>query len=486
MKKLMRRMLSVVAAVAMVLTMGVTAFAAGNGSITIQNTKTGSTYSVYKVFDATYNSDGNVAYSYDGSNTTFLAALQGDNSPFTVTQNTTGSYTVVKKADATAQTISTFLTTNVNNLGNAVTTITGNGSSQTASNLDYGYYYITTGAGSAVTIDSAAPSATVIDKNNNTIPTPDKQSSTDTGDSKTYSDADKTASIGDVISYKVTDTYSRYANTDDGAQAVTKLTFTDTMSDGLTANQDVAVKIGTQTLTKDTDYTVTYSTDATTGVTTTTITITTATVSNDAVTFKYADGAAIEITYSATLNEKAVAGTAETNSVELKWNDSNSSGTDTTKVTTYSFDLVKDKTDKTVITGAQFTLKKGDTTLYFTKSGNTYQLTASTTEGATSTIDAGNVTITGLGNGSYTLTETKAPDGYNKLTESKTVTVNSANNPATVTNGKYVSGGVEVVNEAGTELPSTGGMGTTIFYVLGAVLVIGAGVVLVTRRRVSR
>lgn len=61
----------------------------------------------------------------------------------------------------------------------------------------------------------------------------------------------------------------------------------------------------------------------------------------------------------------------------------------------------------------------------------------------------------------------------------------SADHPATVENNKYVSGGVEVVNRRGAELPSTGGIGTTIFYVIGAILVIGAGILLVTRRRMS-
>ena len=69
--------------------------------------------------------------------------------------------------------------------------------------------------------------------------------------------------------------------------------------------------------------------------------------------------------------------------------------------------------------------------------------------------------------------ETKAPEGYNSLTKPEEVTMNNADQE------------VEIENKQGAELPSTGGMGTTIFYAIGAILVIGAGVVLVSRRRAN-
>ncbi|MBQ8076486.1 MAG: LPXTG cell wall anchor domain-containing protein, partial [Oscillospiraceae bacterium] len=87
------------------------------------------------------------------------------------------------------------------------------------------------------------------------------------------------------------------------------------------------------------------------------------------------------------------------------------------------------------------------------------------------------VTINGLdGDLTYQLTETEAPTGYNKM------------NPDTVDvppNGSKTFDAQNVENNKGTQLPSTGGIGTTIFYIVGAVLVIGAGVVLVTRRRMN-
>lgn len=98
------------------------------------------------------------------------------------------------------------------------------------------------------------------------------------------------------------------------------------------------------------------------------------------------------------------------------------------------------------------------------------------------TTDAnGTASFDGLANGTYHLVETKAPAGYNQMTEAKEVTV-----AGSTTDSEKLSIKAEVANSAGTLLPSTGGMGTTVFYVLGAVLVLGAVVLLVTKKRMSR
>ena len=93
------------------------------------------------------------------------------------------------------------------------------------------------------------------------------------------------------------------------------------------------------------------------------------------------------------------------------------------------------------------------------------------------TVATDKITITGVDSDSdhtYSLVEVEAPAGYNKLDSAKSITVDSTN--------ALVS---EIENNTGTVLPSTGGIGTTIFYVIGAILVIGAGVVLVSRRRMN-
>ena len=159
--KKMKKFFALLIAMVMVLGMSTSVFAAGDGSITIQNTVKDKSYEVYKVFDATY-SGTNVSYTYDGSNATFLAALQGDSSPFTATTNTAGTYNIALKDGKTAADVSTFLTAQKANLGSAVKTATGDGKTQTLTGVDYGYYYITTTTGSVVTIDSALKDVTVI------------------------------------------------------------------------------------------------------------------------------------------------------------------------------------------------------------------------------------------------------------------------------------------------------------------------------------
>lgn len=102
------------------------------------------------------------------------------------------------------------------------------------------------------------------------------------------------------------------------------------------------------------------------------------------------------------------------------------------------------------------------------------------------TDENGEASFEGLANGTYYLVETKAPAGYNQLTEAQKVEVHDGEHNAPVTSETQLTVTAKVENQAGTLLPSTGGMGTTIFYVLGAVLVVGAGVLLVTKKRMSQ
>ena len=108
-------------------------------------------------------------------------------------------------------------------------------------------------------------------------------------------------------------------------------------------------------------------------------------------------------------------------------------------------------------------------------------------------IDAGTAVIKGLAAGTYYLEETEAPAGYNKLTEMVKLELKpgAADGEVDVMvagpDGQPVAAEndtVEVLNKTGSLLPSTGGMGTTLFYVLGAVLVLGAAIALVAKRRV--
>lgn len=515
-----------------------------NGKITIKNTVTGEQYNVYKIFDATtgnatsFDATGsaedsrNAAYTYTkvGATDAFLTALQGNDSPFTLTQQgSLDTYNVELKADKNANDIVTFLNGQFSNItskkvgethtATAKTTGSQEGSDITIDSLSYGYYYITTTTGSAVTINSAVNEVTVEDKNS--VPSIDKKQSLTSND---YTENDLSANIGDTVNYQITITAGKTNNN--------TYTVTDTLSNGLTldttgstAESNLAVAnlsvqkfangTGTGTdLTVTTDYSV--SDISAQGFK---LTVTQNYVKD------LSAGDTIVIKYSAKINSSAViAGEGNTNTAQLKY--SNQTTEDKTTVKTYQFDLVKTKdkaqtTDTTyeVLPGAKFKLYKGGSTvtgnndavtkadgataIYFKKANatpasddtnkaytTTYTVTTETSgENVTDTIEAGNVRIIGLGTGTYALEETEAPSGYNKLTYVKKVTVNDANNVATVsaatTEGgasQYTSGGVQVINKAGSLLPSTGGIGTTIFYVAGIVLVAGAAVLLINKK----
>lgn len=98
----------------------------------------------------------------------------------------------------------------------------------------------------------------------------------------------------------------------------------------------------------------------------------------------------------------------------------------------------------------------------------------------------GKVTFSGLGKGSYTLAETVVPDGYNKMEDIKFEITFDKDQKTFATTGGLGSLVTDIDNFSGSTLPSTGGIGTTIFYIVGAILVIGAGVILVTKKRMSR
>jgi len=110
----------------------------------------------------------------------------------------------------------------------------------------------------------------------------------------------------------------------------------------------------------------------------------------------------------------------------------------------------------------------------------------------------GKATFTGLGAGDYTLSETKVPDGYNKIADITFTIGFTTEQTATGYSVKFTSSNrdvkvgadnklsLTVENQKGVELPATGGIGTVIFYVLGAALLIGCGVVLVSKRRMTK
>ena len=468
MKKTFKKLFAALLAAALVLAMAVPAFAVSNatkGSITIDGTVSGETYTIYRMFKLdSYNAESNT-YSYTvesdwegffktGAGGNYIT-LDGQNHPTWTAADENDSTTVAAFAKAA---LAWAKQKGIQSAG----TQEGNGSSITFSNLDLGYYLVDSSLGALCGLNTTNPDATIKEKNEK--PEIKKEVQTSAGDWS----SENNAKIGDTVEYKVE------IKVADGAQ---KYTVTDTMSKSLTFNNSSLKVTANDAVT--TDYTLTPTTNGFT------LELPESYVST------LTKGTTIIVTYNATLNKDAVIdGDGNTNEVKLGYG--NHQNTVPSKVTTksYQFDLVKvDGTTNKLLDGAEFELADGETKLSFVKdtAGN-YRVATTGDEGATTTITVkgGKVNIYGLAGKAYTLTEIKAPDGYNKLVTSETVNLTEGSKThATFDADVYKDGGVVVKNNAGTVLPSTGGMGTTLFYVIGGGLMVAAVVLLVTKKRME-
>lgn len=537
MKSLMKKVFAAAAAIATVFGLAATTVATANAAdgatLTVSTADAkfvGKTVNAYKMFSATVGGEGaNKAVSYtltdtwkpffmdstasglNGATDTnvndkaneYVSELAGDNLVAFATKASNWAQTQAKNitADKTA-TVSAGATN-----GNYTATFTG---------LDYGYYVVAVpGATLANTSGQYATLVSVDSTNVNanikgSLPTVDKKvqvngNGADTADAK----------IGDTLTFTLTSTIP-----DMSAYDTYTFNFKDTLSKGLTYGDITSVTVeGVDApLVKDTDYTVT-TTPAAAGNTLLTVGMT---------DFKNKQqtnaGKKITVTYTATLNENAVVGGAgNVNSATIQYsNDPSSTGTgesepDKVRVFTYGFTVDKYTGDNyndaaTRLAGAEFTLTaKGDTSAIKFVQVNAGSATedavyrvakAGETAGTTTTITTpanGKVVFQGLKNGEYTLTETKAPAGYNKLASAIGVKVNGSNDGTDTTNATVnitynndnndttydqtaSNGVIPVQNKSGAILPGTGGMGTIAFTVIG-VLVIALGVAWTLKRK---
>lgn len=293
--------------------------------------------------------------------------------------------------------------------------------------------------------------------------------------------------VGDVITFELEATIGDISDYE-----TYKLWFMDTLSDGLTFNgvDTLTVKAGTTTLT-----TSQYAVDVTGQSLKITI--------NDAIALGLAKGDKLTATYTATLNNDAVIGsTGNPNECYLEFsnnpnNDEEKGKTPDDKVTVYAYQIIVEKVDSantaTKLAGAEFKLKNADGKFAVIENGMFKEWSDN---GSVLTTDAnGLVTFKGIDAGSYELVEVKAPDGYNKLSSAITVEVKPTYTNDTLTalgdtaSIEYeVSDGsakAQVGNSKGLSLPTTGGIGTTIFFVSGGVIVAGAAVALIIKKRIK-
>ncbi len=484
-----RKLTSLLLALVMVFALAVTVAAdgttgtTGTGSITVDNPIEGQTYTAYKIFDVVYDEATPKHYSYtiEGGSEWFktvetYANTEGSGLTLTLVKGTT-TYVVTTTDAFSAPPFADALKAAVN--GKTGRTLAVAGGKATVTGLDLGYYFVTSSTDALCNLTTTNPAVIIHDKNEMPFEKKDDKVSAEVGETVNY-----------TIKGKVPD-----------HTGFTKYTYliTDTMSEGLTFKQDVTVTVGGTDVTSACS--ITYNVDNNANKFTVSIPVR-----------DYTIGAEILVTYTALVNENAVAKISK-NSATLTYsnNPSDSTKTDTTTTveeTVYSSKIAIEKVEKLAadatatpkkLKDAEFVLyKKAPTDAdpnaiqYYKKWDDTDTTKAvswvNTIAEATTvkTDENGEASFEGLANGTYYLVETKAPAGYNQLTEAQKVEVHDGEHNAPVTSETQLTVTAKVENQAGTLLPSTGGMGTTIFYVLGAVLVVGAGVLLITKKRMSQ
>ena len=488
-KKLASLLMALVMVLGMSVGTTVTAFAANTNShtITITNDKSGHTYTAYQVFAGDI-SDGkltNIVWGSGVNGADVLADLvklepyKDCKSAEAVADVLAGFRDDSAQLDAFAKVVGAHLAT-------AAGTSTETASPYTISVTGDGYYFVkdsgTIGTDDAATkyILKVVGDVTVKAK----AETPSIDKVIVNADSANGGEGKGTAQdVGSVVNFKLTSKVPAM----DGYDTYTYIV-NDTMSAGLTFNNDVAVTIDGVAYT---DFTVAQNGQS--------FTIT----FNNFISQKANAGKAIVITYSATINENALTTDKETNTVNLEYsnnpNDSESNGeTPESIVYVYDFDIVIDKytgdeATGTRLAGAKFVLKNASGKYYYyNESAKKVEWKDALSEATEVTTDQSGVAkFQGLDSGTYSLHETEAPAGYNLLKDDVAVTITAtygddgqitSSSATSANNGQYQQV-QKIENKSGATLPSTGGMGTTLLYIIGAILVVGAGVLLVARRR---
>lgn len=528
MKSLMKRVFAAAAAIATVFglaaTTVVTANAADNATLTVSTTDAkfaGKTVNAYKMFSATVSGDGKaVSYTLtDEWKPFFKDGLGLTGVTDTNVNDKANEYVAKLKNDGTglaafATKASNWAQNTVNGIKtNKTTTVSSNAAggqyTATFTGLDYGYYVVAVPG--ATVADTKSQYATLVSVGSTNVDATIK-GALPTVVKKVNGESATSAKIGDTLTFTLTSTIP-----DMSAYSAYTFNFKDTLSKGLTFKQVDSVKVegANSSLTEGADYSVT-TTSKTSGETLLTVAM------NEFKKQQANVGKTITVTYTATLNKDAVVGGhGNTNSATIQYSNDPSNGgfgeSEPSKVRVFTYGFTVDKytgdsyPDKAVrLAGAKFTLapKAGGEAIHFVQvnAGNAttnavYRVAKDDDTVTTTTIttpENGKVDFQGLKNGEYTLTETEAPAGYNKLasaigvkvdgrndgtdTTDATVTITYDNNNGSDYDQTASNGVIPVQNKSGAILPGTGGMGTIAFTVIG-VLVIALGVAWTLKRK---
>lgn len=464
---------------ALMMALPVMAEETGNGSITVNNAVKGQQYSIYRILDLESYEGNAYAYKPNSQWKAFIESEEINGTYLKINEDGYVEWVSTDKADngeavkAFAEKAKAYAETN--NI-TAVENKKAESTTVTFTNLDLGYYLVDSTLGALCALDTISPSVTVTEKN--TPPTNEKQVQEDsTSQFVKENDAD----IGQTVTFQSTITVN--ANNQN-------YVFHDQMSEGLTYSGVKKITLNGEEVAVENNYSV-KTTDLTDGCTFE-VEFTEEFCSDLESTDK------IVITYTATLNEKAVVGLdGNANKSWLKYGATGSTSTTPPSITTtYTWDLdvlkYANSVKTNVLKGVKFALLNSNSSKAATVVNGkvTGWVDVPTGDEAwpdntvLTTDEKGEISIDGLDADTYYLREIETLPGYNKLANAVKVEITGA------TEGDdgeltYTTVKVQVNNNSGVEMPSTGGIGTTIFYVAGGLLVAVAVVLLVTKKKMS-
>lgn len=493
--KLIKKIAAIMFAFMMVFSLSTNVKAVQTGSITIDNAIKDQTYTIYKIMDLeSYNpTDG--LYSYKPASAqwkTFFTENEVAKKYIKVDTNTDGiTWKDNSTAGETEAEKKTRLDKEASELAKAALAYAidkkigdnghgdATGTKVTFNGLDLGYYLVDSSVGALCSLNTTNSEAIIEEKN--AVPSVKKEVSD--AEDGTFA-KDSFANIGDTVYFKTTITAQP------GAE---KYILHDTMDAAFTFNEgSIVVKSGDATI--DSIYYDIYLNK-----------------NHPTATNKAEDGCTFEIrfkqnyldtlvknqqivvTYNATLNENATINVGDQNTAKLTYGDKGSVEDKTTTSTSLIKVLKYTGTTTSTLNGAKFKLftqqTDGEALKFATIDKQNYRLTKETTGiDEIETIEKGTFTLQGLKPGvTYWLEETEAPQGYNKLTSRIKVELHgygmvTVNGKSTDDNNIPLSQ-VNVENKSGSLLPSTGGAGTTLIYLIGGALVLGSGIVLANKKR---
>ena len=482
----MKKLFAVLMTLALVLSMGTIALAAdtGTGTITISNALQGATYNIYKMFDFAPVA-GSITQGRYTVVTEWADFLNGAGAAYLKANDETGTIewvgeeTDARKAELAKAAVAYAKAKGIK--ATATETAAADGA-VTFAGVKLGYYAIDTSLGTVCALTNVDNTFEAHEKNvkpdiDKFVQEDSKAATADGGWGK-VNDAD----IDQQVNYKSTITVGVGA---------TNYVMHDTMEAGLTFNNDVVVKLADGTVVDAANYTVTVSPD-------------------DGHTFDVAfkndfiagltKGTQFTVYYSATLNENAnIVTDGNDNTVKLSYGEDSTWETAEHKTTTYTWKMdvlkyTKNGETKESLAGAKFQLiGEDDKAIKFTVVEGTdvptYRVDAEGTVTEITTDDKGKFELVGLDEGSYKLRETEAPAGYNKLAADLDVIITSSYDEKALTASYQINNSdpatIEVENKTGGLLPETGGIGTTIFTVVGIALMAAAVIFLVTKKRMA-